>query len=43
MAKLGNADFNGRARAEVVEEHQERERRTEGEIMRLDAALARLS
>ena len=43
IAKLGNADFMARARAEVVDEHQEREHRAKGEIVRLDAALARLS
>ena len=42
-AKLANVDFVARARAEVVEEHKERESRAAGEIARLDAALARLS
>ena len=42
-AKLANADFMARAKAEVVEEHQERERRAVGEVARLDAALARLA
>ncbi len=41
-AKLAQADFVARAKPEVVEENRERLRRAEGEIARLDAALARI-
>ena len=40
--KLGNADFIARAKADVVEENRERARAAEREVLRLDAALARL-
>jgi valyl-tRNA synthetase len=42
-AKLGNADFVARAREEVVEENRERLAAAEGEMARLDAALARIA
>ena len=43
VKKLGNADFVSRAKPEIVEENRERERAAQGEIARLEAALARLS
>ena len=42
-AKLGNADFIARAKEEVVEENRERLATARAEILRLDAALARLA
>ncbi|MDB5384077.1 MAG: valine--tRNA ligase, partial [Rhodospirillales bacterium] len=42
-AKLGNADFIARAKEEVVEENRERLKSARAEILRLDAALARLA
>ncbi len=41
--KLANADFVARAPAEVVEENRERLLAAQGEVARLDAALARLA
>ena len=41
-AKLAQADFVARAKPEVVEENRERLRRAEGEVARLEAALARI-
>jgi valyl-tRNA synthetase len=42
-AKLGNPDFIARAKEEVVEENRERLATARAEILRLDAALARLA
>jgi valyl-tRNA synthetase len=42
-AKLGNADFVARAPEEVVEENRERLAAAQGEMARLDAALARIA
>ena len=42
-AKLANADFVARAKPEIVDENRERLRRSEAELTRLEAALARLS
>ena len=42
VRKLSNADFVARAKPEVVEENRERERSFRADIVRLDAALARL-
>jgi len=43
IAKLGNADFVARAPAEIIDENRERLANFEAEMLRLDAALARLA
>ena len=43
LKKLSNEDFVRRAREEVVEENRERQANFEAEIVRLDAALARIA
>ena len=43
VQKLGNADFVSRAPVEIIEENRERLASFEAEMLRLDAALARLA